>query len=424
MQVSASTLKSFCRSLATLTALLLLTGCNLSQSPDNAGVIGGAPTVRLVSPLPNALYLENVAVNISAQIGNAGADIDRVEVALDDSIIATLPQPNTTSAPAFNIVHTWTASGEGTHTLSVTAFRADGSSSDAAAVTISVRTQAAGNLTDSVIPTAGNTTVNATATTGSTSANTRAATSTRVPPTPRPTNTSASQAAPAAAPTSNVPTASFTQGINVRRGPGTNFEPPIGVFAAGQTSEILSLNLDGTWYKVRYGGGEGWVYAPFTTASGNTANLPREAGPPPPPPPTATTVLVIPTVATAAPQTNVNLVVGIVVLDPSEPRCGETFSVGLDVANLGSVASTLSGTVSLRDVRASDGSTQGETVGGYPILQANETFRVNMPITISTWYEEDHRLIMTVDPQNQIPETESGDNVREVTYRLLKGNCP
>jgi uncharacterized protein YgiM (DUF1202 family) len=430
MRFAASTLKNTARWAALGIALAFaLSGCNLTQG-DTTGVLIGAPIVRLVSPQPNATYLEGVAVNISAQITNAGADIDRVEVGLDGAAIATLTQPNTTNAPAFNIVHTWNAAGIGSHTISVAAFRADGSSSEPAIVTINVRTPSGQDDPTDSPTTQAQSDSSATARPSDSTSTPRTATQTRVPPTPRPTNTSASRAAPTATAGVNsagAPTASFADGINVRRGPGTNFTPPIGVFTAGQSTEILSLNLDGTWYKVRYGGGEGWVYAPLTTVTGSTDALPREAGPPTPLPPTATQPLpiVIPATATTAAASNVNLVVGIVELDPSQPVCGETFVVGLDVANLGSAAASLSGTVSLRDVRAADGSTQGETTGGYPALQAGQTFRVTMPITISTWYEEDHRLIMTVDPQNQIPETDdTGDNVREITYRLLKGSCP
>ncbi|MFN8528472.1 MAG: CARDB domain-containing protein [Anaerolineae bacterium] len=425
---------------AALAAALLLAGCTLSTAPaDTSGIISGAPTVRIVSPLPNAAYLVGVPVNIQAQIGNAGADIDRVEIAVDNTLAATLPQPNTSASPAFNIVYTWTATGEGDHIVAVTAYRADGSNSAPQTVTISVRAQGAQPPTD--LPTQ-NTTTN----TSGGSQNTQPTNTSQSQPNPlnlaqtqsaaqQAAQTSvqsasqpasqASQPAPqtAASATPNVPTASFTQAINVRRGPGTNFDPPLGTFAVGQTTEILGTNLDGTWLKVRFGSGEGWVYGPLTTITGSIAQLPREAGPAtpiptavPPPPPTA-----IP--ATAVPASNVNLVAGIVVLEPAQPRCGETFVVGFDVANLGSGASPASGTVSLTDARVADGSTQGTTVGGYPVLQPGQTFRVTMPITINTWYNEQHRITLVIDPQNQIPESNDGDNTQTVVYTLDKAGC-
>ena len=87
------------------------------------------------------------------------------------------------------------------------------------------------------------------------------------------------QSTPAATPTSaNSPIATFTASINVRHGPGTQFTPPIGSFAAGDTTEILAVTPDGGWYKVRFYSAEGWVLAQFVTVSGDISGLPRETG--------------------------------------------------------------------------------------------------------------------------------------------------
>ncbi len=104
---------------------------------------------------------------------------------------------------------------------------------------------------------------------------------------------------------------------------------------------------------------------------------------------------------------NVNLVAGIVELNPGQPTCQQTFNIGLDVANLGSEVSA-SGTISVTDVRSADGSTQETTIGGFPALQPQQTFRVNMPLTVSTWYNEEHTIILIIDPNNQIPEIGGG----------------
>jgi hypothetical protein len=47
-----------------------------------------------------------------------------------------------------------------------------------------------------------------------------------------------------------------------------------------------------------------------------------------------------------------------------------------------------------------------------------------VPITINTFYDEDHILVLVIDPQNLIPETNDNDNRQTLTYRLRKGNCP
>jgi len=128
--------------------------------------------------------------------------------------------------------------------------------------------------------------------------------------------------------------------------------------------------------------------------------------------------------ATSAPATQANLVGGVIVFEPSQPTCAQTFVVGFDVANLGSQPTAASGTVSLVDTRTADGSQQGTTIGGFPILQPGQTFRVTMPLTISTYYAEQHTITLVVDSTGQIPETNEGDNTRTQTYTLAKGSCP
>lgn len=397
-------------------------GCTLNTSPDSGPAqesISGAPTVRIVAPLPNATYLEGITVNIQAQISNAGPDIDRVEVLVDNTIVATLTESNPNGAASFSITHVWPAAGLGAHTIGVTAFRPDGTSSAPASVNINVVAPGGqtGGQTNATVESGGSdgsaVTAQPTTQTGSG----------RATVTPRPTATQGPTDVPASA-TPDSPQATFTQGINVRSGPGTIYNPPIGSFAAGQTTEILARNPAGDWYKVRYYNGEGWVFGGLLTVAGDTSSLPVDPGPPPPTaaPPTAIPPTAV--IATAPPATNANLVAGVVVLSPAQPRCAETFNVGFDVANLGSEATASSGTVSLQDLRAADGSPQGSTIGGFPVLQPGQTFRVDMPLTISTWHSEQHRIVLVIDADGRIPETVDGDNRVEITYTLEKGNCP
>ncbi len=388
-----------------LLLVVLLAACNLNQSQVNTTTVSGEPAVRIVSPLPNATYLEGVPVNIVANVSNAGADIDRVEVLVDGAIVATLPQPNSTGAAAFSVTHGWSAAGMGAHSIDVTAFRADGSSSAPAAVNITV-------VNRNTQPTATNTNNPAALPSVTPRTTLQQATVSGGQP------TVAAQTGDA---TSSVPTANITQGVNVRRGPGLAFDPPIGAFAPGQTAEILALNNAGDWYKVRYGGGEGWVFAQLVEVTGDVNSLPREAGPAVPT--FAPTAIPLPT-ATTAPQSSANLVAGIVELSPAQPTCAQTINIGFDVANLGSQATSASSTVSVQDVRVADGSVQGTTVGGFPVIQPGQTFRVTMALTVSTWYNEDHRLILIIDPNNEIPENNETDNRREHVYRLERGSCP
>lgn len=393
--------------------LILMAGCTLTNTGPANQSVSGAPVVSIGAPSPNATYLEGVVVNIQATVSNAGQDIDRVEIVIDGTTVATLSQPNPEGAATFNVTHGWSASGVGSHSISVIAYRADGSSSSPQSVTISV---IANQPTGATGATNAPTLSSANSQTLPTATLAQQLSQPTSPPQPavpsQPTN-------PPASPTPSTPTASFSQGVNVRRGPGLVFDPPIGAFAAGQTTDILAVNPAGSWYKVRYGGGEGWVFAALVTAAGDVASLPRDPGPPVP-----TSTPIPPTQPPPPPATTANLVAGIVELQPGQPVCAQTFNVGLDVANLGNEPTASSGTVSLEDVRSADGSVQQTTIGGYPVLQPQQTFRVNMPLTVSTWYNEEHTIILIIDPNNQIPETNESDNRREVKYTLQKGNCP
>src|SRR4029434_2114983 len=91
---------------AGLMLMVMLSACNLGNSGVQGGgqtVISGAPVVRIAAPLPNATYLEGVSVNIQAAVSNAGTDIDRVEIAIDDTVAATLPQPNSAGTPTLRV---------------------------------------------------------------------------------------------------------------------------------------------------------------------------------------------------------------------------------------------------------------------------------------------------------------------------------
>ncbi len=398
-----------------LTLILLLTGCTLNNVSAPSESVSGAPTVRILSPQPNAIYFEGITVIIQATVSNAGSDVNRVEVVVDGTTVTALNEPNPNGAASFNVSYGWAASGVSGHTINVIAYRADGSSSSGDTGTVQITVKA----TDTTIqtqPTRSGGGV-ATQTQGQPQPTTQSSqqiVATSLPATAAPTTVAATA-------TPSRPTATFTQAINVRRGPGTEFDPPIGAFTQGQSAEILAINSAGTWYKVRYGGGEGWVFAALTDAFGDMGTLPRDPGPPVPtqPPPTAIPA----TQAPPPPASNANLVAGIVELNPGQPTCQQTFNIGLDVANLGTDVTSASGTVSVQDIRTADGSLQQTTTGGFPQLQPQQTFRVDMPFTVSTWYNETHTIILIIDQGNQIAENNEADNRREVQYTLQQGTC-
>lgn len=394
--------------------LLVLAACNLqADGVGQAEAISGPPVVRIAAPLPNATFLEGVNINVQAAITNAGADLDRVEVLVDNAIIATLPQPNTAAAPSFSITQSWQSVGVGAHTISVIAFRATGESSAPVSVTINVIAAAAQAEPSATFPPpidtgSGQATTSAPTTQANTSQNAQA---TDAPPratdVPQPTATS------------NRPSATLNQGLNVRGGPSTLFNPPIGSLAAGETVDVLGRTPAGDWLKIRYYNGDGWIAAGFVTLSGDQTQVPVDPGPAIP---TLTPVPPTPVPATPVPATNINLVLGNVGGVPGSPTCDVTFNVTVDVANFGSTASP-GGTIGIRVVSQRDGTQTAATQGGFGPINPGQTLNSgNIPLTIPKVYvNEQHRMTVTVDPGGAIAETNEGDNAREITFTL---NCP
>jgi len=94
------------------------------------------------------------------------------------------------------------------------------------------------------------------------------------------------------------------------------------------------------------------------------------------------------------------------------------------VANFGSSFSP-SGTISISDFRQLDGKFQTSTVGAFPPIAPGQTLNIGpIPLTVSTFYNESHRLEMTVDGSNLIFETNENDNNKEAIYTLNKAGCP
>jgi hypothetical protein len=210
-----------------------------------------------------------------------------------------------------------------------------------------------------------------------------------------------------------------TASANVRTGDSTNF-PVIANLPQNTVVDLVGRASTGSgWFQVRLPSGQlGWMSPTVIDTSGEVSRLPFVTPPPPPITPTP-----LPPPVTATPVTTANLVAGVVVLSPNPPVCNQTFNVGFDVANLGSQPTAASGIVSLTNTRAADGSVQASTIGGFPILQPGQTFRVDMPLTVSTWFNEVHRITLVIDPSNQIPETQKGDNTQTIEYTLQQGSC-
>jgi hypothetical protein len=404
--------------------LVMMPACTLvAPGQPPAQTISGVPVVELVSPAPNNTYLEGVAVTIQASVSNAGADIALVEFSVDNTVIATADDPNTADAAVFSISQRWTAEGEGEHTISVTAFRADNSSSAPAAVTVNVITQVA-DETEAPDDDGGNNAQSG-GTTGGQQQATRAPTTA---PTAVPTTAVPTTEVPAATVTPNVPTITVNQGIgvNVRSGPSTLFNPPLGQLAGGSTAEIIAINPAGDWYRVRTAQLTGWVFSANVTVSGNTSGLPIEQGPPLPTPVPAT-----PVPPTATPGggttggtggTGANIIANTPSLSPS-PFCGVGYTISVNIVNTGNqptatgffVGATVTGPGSQYPIQVS--------VAVSAIIQPQQNFVAQLPVITPVMQGgQTYTVTITLDPNNQVPETNDSDNTSTTTY-VLGGTC-
>jgi hypothetical protein len=306
----------------------------------------------------------------------------------------------------------------GQHSINVTAFRADGVSSAPVAVNINVLAEALQSQPSATLPPtqAGGQTNPTPSGGGNPPTNAPTVPPAQVQPTTPapPTN----PPPPAATSTPSKPTATFKQGANIRRGPSTLFNPPIGSIAAGQTADIQARTQSGEWYKISYYNGSGWVFAQLIDISGDTSQIAIDNGPPPP------TLTPTPIPATPTPAPSSNLVAGQIRLDPAQPECKKTFNIFIDVANTGTTANASGGTLSVQDARAADGSNASNTVGAFGVIQPGQTVASGpIPLTVNTNFEEDHRIVIIVDSNNQVAETNENDNRAELVYRLKKGSC-
>jgi len=406
-----------------LMASFALAACDMAASPTEDTSFEGAPIVRIAAPLAGDTYREGVGVDILVRVENAGPDIARVAISVDGEIVGQATLPNESGQASFTVQIGWTATGVGAHSISADAARGDGTVSEPATVSINVV------AAPQTAPQATNTQAQAQATATSQQNVVQPTQDTSgQQPQAQPTNT---QAAPATAAATNTPeppratdtpsrpTVTITTGANVRRGPGQVFDPPIGSLAVGQTAEILAVNPAGTWYKIRFYNGEGWVSAQVVSVTGDIASLPRELGPATPIPVTATFT---PVPATATSTSNVDLIIdGAQSAIIPTFRCNQSSEIRMTVVNRGSTASPTT-VINVQDIQP-NGSVGATTSGAVPALQPNESRLITMYLTVNTFVSEGHTFRATVDGNNTVPESNEGNNSYEYRYVLERGTC-
>ena len=421
---------------------LLISACTLSsgETEEIEAVFTGPPVVLIASPLPNSTYMVGTDVNILARIENAGPEMSRIIVQVNETVIGDQDVSSQAGAPAFSISQSWPALSAGSYTLSVTAVRPDGTRSEGASVALTVREAAdmtnqtdtsgqtdssgqanTGGQTDTSgqASTGGQTdTSGQTGTGGQTGPGVQAAPATNTPrPVPQvvvqtraPAQPTATPEAPPATATSSRPTVRIITGANIRSGPSVVFNPPIGSLAAGAETDLLGRNPAGDWYKIRYFNAEGWIAASLAEARGDLSTLPVDVGPPTPVP----TATPIPATPTPQPR-NVDLSITNSNTNPFPLRCGQASRILITVVNTGTDLSTPTNVV-VDDLY--NGQVIESTAAPIGALAQNQSATVELFLTVSTFVNEGHVHRIRVDADNLNAETNEGNNAQQFDYVL------
>ncbi len=221
----------------------------------------------------------------------------------------------------------------------------------------------------------------------------------------------------AASPTSisNDPLVTANLDANVRTGDSTAY-PVVGSLPSGFTAIVLGLSDTGSgWYYIELNNGRrGFISPTVVSVSGNLANLPRIS--PPPPPATAT--------PTPLPSTG-DAVANGVGLVPAEPRCNEALEVQVNISNVGTVAFATGGVLRVQAQHVGSGSITATGFGNFPVLVPGQNYVVVVPLIINQFGGEDYRILATADVNNNIIESNEGNNnFQSVQFRLRKAACP
>lgn len=203
---------------------------------------------------------------------------------------------------------------------------------------------------------------------------------------------------------------------NVRRGDST-LHDVVGTLNQGETAAVIGRSSTGSgWYFIEMNNGLRGFIAPSTViAAGDLRDTPFINPPPPPVTPTFT--------PSPTPITTANLVITAITTDPAAPRCNQTYTIFVTIQNVGTGATNSSGSINVVDTHAGTGSVAGSTVGGFPVLQPGQSFTGVIPLTVSTFYNEQHNITITIDSLGQVAETNEGDNVAVHPYVLQQAAC-
>ncbi len=287
-------------------ALMVLSACNLTSGPPTSAPIenvtnvpSGKPTVTISSPETGSEVVVGDNVLVSANATDT-IGVTRMQLIANNQIVKTVSSEAISGDKTMSVLLDYKPNAAGSVTLQVIAYRA-AVASDPAEVDITVRSNQA-QVTATLAPIPNGPDINP-----------------------------------------NDPTcrALVNIGLNLRAGPGTNYQR-ITVLGAGTLVPVVGRVGSNQWWQVRSGTNVGWVAAEFTTLYGALCSSIPIVVPPPSPTttpstptntptlfPTNTSVPQFPTSTPGPSDLVITSIIGEtnVVIAPGDPSIDETYTV-------------------------------------------------------------------------------------------------
>jgi len=215
----------------------------------------------------------------------------------------------------------------------------------------------------------------------------------------------------------NEPRVTALVDANLRAGDATIYQI-VGVLYTGEVAEIIGVSSGSSgWYLVRAPNGvEGWIAPSTVTVEGDLTVLPYVR------PPATPTFTPIP--ATATPVNVPDLLINGFRFDPVTPACGQSFSIFMNIINIGSGASQVSGSVLVQDILVSSNQTIATGACTFSVIPQGGDYVVVVPMFVNAAPNQQHRIIVSLDSAAQVFESNENNNSFTQDYTLAQGSCP
>ena len=361
--------------------LLVCAGCNLGIIGEGAPPsFEGPPVIKIVAPSPDETFQAGATVIVQARVENAGPDLSRISVLLDDALLGEKLNPNETNATVLPLTIDWPTSNAGEFKISVIAERGDGSFAREE-VNIFV-------IAEDSLPSG-------------------EAASTKEAVLGAPDQPDAAQPPSDDASGGRQVAGTMLQPARIRLGPGATYDL-VGSLDENHEILIVAVNPSQEWYRISYEDrADAWVYAEFVRPAADMSGVPVEIGPPRP--------------ALAG----VNLVLLDVEIAPPLV-CGQESIVRARIRNAGADDAQGAVWVIADAVLMSDGSSLIDNPPPVFLrtLEANAETIIEIPLTLTTHFDEEQLIRVVADSGNHLPETDETDNSRNsASFILQKGDC-